>query len=141
MLPNSRKLIAKFLSFLFFLSLFSGSEFASANTPAVALPSFFNATTSFATVGGISVSNYTSVQATISVANGNVKLTSTTGLTQPTGYSSADWTSNTSTVISFSGTQADVNSALATLQYKANTIGTADTITVSTFVVGGAYDP
>ena len=141
MRPNSRKLIAKFLSFLFFLSLFSGSEFASANTPAVALPSFFNATTSFATVGGISVSNYTSVQATISVANGNVKLTSTTGLTQPTGYSSADWTSNTSTVISFSGTQADVNSALATLQYKANTIGTADTITVATFVVGGAYDP
>ena len=141
MRPNSRKLIAKFLSFLFFLSLFSGSEFASANTPAVALPSFFNATTSFATVGGISVSNYTSVQATISVANGNVKLTSTTGLTQPAGYSSADWTSNTSTVISFSGTQADVNSALATLQYKANTIGTADTITVATFVVGGAYDP
>ena len=141
MRPNSRKLIAKFLSFSFFLSLFSGSELASANTPAVALPSFFNATTSFATVGGISVSNYTSVQATISVANGNVKLTSTTGLTQPTGYSSADWTSNTSTVISFSGTQADVNSALATLQYKANTIGTADTITVATFVVGGAYDP
>jgi len=139
--PNSRKLIAKFLSFTFFLSLFSGSELASANTPAVALPSFFNATTSFATVSGISVSNYTSVQATISVANGNVKLTSTTGLTQPTGYSSADWTSNTSTVISFSGTQADVNSALATLQYKANTIGTADTITVATFVVGGAYDP
>ena len=141
MRPNSRKLIAKFLSFSFFLSLFSGSELASANTPAVALPSFFNATTSFATVSGISVSNYTSVQATISVANGNVKLTSTTGLTQPTGYSSADWTSNTSTVISFSGTQADVNSALATLQYKANTIGTADTITVATFVVGGAYDP
>ena len=141
MRPNSRKLIAKFLSFLFFLSLFSESEVASANTPAVALPSFFNATTSFATVSGISVSNYTSVQATISVANGNVKLTSTTGLTQPTGYSSADWTSNTSTVISFSGTQADVNSALATLQYKANTIGTADTITVATFVVGGAYDP
>ena len=141
MRPHSRKLIAKFLSFSFFLSLFSGSELASANTPAVALPSFFNATTSFATVGGISVSNYTSVQATISVANGNVKLTSTTGLTQPTGYSSADWTSNTSTVISFSGTQADVNSALATLQYKANTIGTADTITVATFVVGGAYDP
>jgi hypothetical protein len=138
---NSRKLIAKLVSFAFFLTLFSGAEVASANNPAVALPSSFNATTSFATVSGISVSNYTSVQATISVVNGNVKITSTAGLTQPTGYSSADWTSNSATVISFSGTQANVNSALATLQYKANTIGTADTITVATFVVGGAYDP
>jgi Fibronectin type III domain len=139
---NSKKVIAKFLAILLSVSLLLIADTASANNPAVALPSFFNATASFATVNGVSVSNYAgTVQATISVASGNVKIGTTTGLTQPTGYSSADWTSNTATVISFSGTQTNVNSALATLQYKANTIGTADTITVATFVSGGAYDP
>jgi hypothetical protein len=139
---SSKKVNPKFLAILLSVSLLSIADTASANNPAVALPSSFNATTSFATVSNVSVSNYTgTVQATISVVSGNVKLTTTAGLTQPTGYSSADWTSNTATVISFSGTQANVNSALATLQYKANTIGTADTITVATFVSGGAYDP
>jgi hypothetical protein len=139
---SSKKVNPKFLAILLSVSLLSIADTASANNPAVALPSSFNATTSFATVSNVSVSNYTgTVQATISVVSGNVKLTTTAGLTQPTGYSSADWTSNTATVISFSGTQTNVNSALATLQYKANTIGTADTITVATFVSGGAYDP
>ena len=142
MRASSKKVNPKFLAILLSVSLLSIADTASANNPAVALPSSFNATTSFATVSNVSVSNYTgTVQATISVVSGNVKLTTTAGLTQPTGYSSADWTSNTATVISFSGTQTNVNSALATLQYKANTIGTADTITVATFVSGGAYDP
>ena len=145
-LGKSRRHLARTISLTLTASLlFSGLSFftihsANAADPSVALPISINSTTSFATVSGVSVSNYTTVQATISVTAGNIKLSTTSGLTAPTGYSSADWTSNSSTVIAFSGTQANVNSALATLQYKATAIGTADTITVATFASGAAFD-
>jgi hypothetical protein len=135
--------IVNLLRFTFILVLVMNSLalITAANaSQSISLPSSFNATTSFSTVSGISVSNYTDVQATISVVNGYVKIGTTSNLSVPTGYGSAAWTSDTSREIAFSGTQSAVNTALASLQYKASAIGVADTITVTTFVAGSAYN-
>jgi hypothetical protein len=131
--------VTRFVPLSVFVGLIAAPSPANA-APGITLPSTFDATTSFTTVSGISVSDYTDVQATISVATGNIKITTTTGLSAPTGYNSSDWTSNSVREIAFTGTRANVNSALATLQYKAAALGDRDTITVTTFVSGAAYN-
>jgi hypothetical protein len=113
--------------------------------PAISLPSSFAATTSFSAVNGagsLAISGYLTqtVQANISTTSGNIKITTTTGLTAPTGYSSADWTSGTSDSFAFTGTETNVNNALNSLQFKAAAVGNTGTITVATFVAGAAYD-
>jgi hypothetical protein len=116
-------------------------------SPTVSLPSTLTAGTSFTNARGtgtISISGYdagASVQATVSVTSGNLKITTVTGLTAPTGYSSAAWTSDSSTEIAFYGLQTDVSNALNSLQYKASAVDAPATITVTTFAFGAAYNP
>ena len=57
------------------------------------------------------------VRMTVAVSGrGSVRITTTTGLSAPTGYTSAAWTAGGSE-ISFEGTVANVNAAFSTLQY------------------------
>jgi hypothetical protein len=116
-------------------------------SPSVSLPSTLTAGTSFTNARGagtISISGYdaaASVQATVSVTSGNLKITTVTGLTAPPGYSSADWTSGSTAEIAFYGAQTDVSNALNSLQYKASAVDAPATITVTTFAFGAAYNP
>ena len=58
------------------------------------------------------------VRMTVSVSgNGSVKIATTSGLSQVTGYPSANWTAGASE-IAFEGTVASVGAAFATLQYR-----------------------
>ena len=122
---------------------FPQSAFAS---PTITLPTTLSAGTSFASVnsaGALSISGYSagaSVQATIGVDEGFVKITTTTGLTAPAGYTSAAWTADTSTEIAFFGTEANVSTALNSLQYKASGANVPATISVTTFLQGGAFN-
>ena len=86
-----------------------------------------------------SVSGFsTDLIVTISVTNGTVKITTTDGLTAPTGYDSGDWTG--ASEIAFEGSQTDVNNALATLSYQGS--GSASTtLEASATPTGSAYNP
>lgn len=64
-----------------------------------------------------------------------VRLGTTTGLTAPTGYTSADWTSGGASEIAFEGNEANVNAALATLAYT----GGQGSISASLSQTGIAY--
>ena len=88
--------------------------------PSGTLPANTEAFTTINTAMGtpFSVSGFTNVRATVSVNAGNVKITATSGLTAPSGYASADWTSGSASTIAFEGSQTDVNAALLTLAYK-----------------------
>ena len=81
------------------------------------------------------ITGFTNVRATVSVNTGNVKITATSGLTAPSGYSSADWTGGWARNIAFEGSQADVNAALVTLAYK----GAAATVTVAASPIDVSY--
>jgi hypothetical protein len=82
------------------------------------------------------IDGFTDVRATVSVNTGNVQITTTSGLTAPSGYSSADWTSGSASTMAFEGSQTDVNAALLTLAYK----GTAATVTVAASPVDVTYN-
>lgn len=74
----------------------------------------------------------------ISVTSGTIKITTTAGLTAPTGYNSGEWTG--ASAIAFEGSQADVNNALATLSYQGS--GSASTtLEASATPTGSAYNP
>ncbi|MDA9787007.1 fibronectin type III domain-containing protein [Pontimonas sp.] len=74
-----------------------------------------------------------------SALSGEVKLGSTTGLTQSlTGYQ-VDATQSGLFEIAFEGTQAEVNAALETLQYKSPAGGGDETIGISASLAGAAY--
>ena len=64
--------------------------------------------------GTVSVTGFDPAGVRISAAQGNIRITTTTGLTAPNSASSADWTGASS--IAFEGTLADVNAALASLE-------------------------
>ena len=85
-----------------------------------------------------SVSGFsTDLVITLSGANGNIKITTTTGLTAPTGYAVGDWTG--SSTIAFEGSQTNVNNALATLSYIGS--GSASTtLEASATPTGAAYN-
>lgn len=72
----------------------------------------------------ITVSGLDPVKVIVSATSGTLKITTTTGLTAPTGYTSGQWSGTND--IGFEGSLVNVNSALATLQY----LGSG-TITVS----------
>ncbi len=115
--------------------------------PTVTLPTTLSAGTSFTNVnsaGTLSISGYgagLSIQVTVSVNRGYVKIGTTTGLTAPTGYSSSAWTANTSTEIAFYGSQTDVSNALNSLMYQAIAADAPATISVTSFVAGAAFNP
>jgi flagellin-like hook-associated protein FlgL len=73
-------------------------------------------------------SNSADVVAVISSSGGNLKLTSTDGLSSVTGYgAAATWTAGSNSVLGFSGTVEKVNAALRTLQVDAtNGLGSID---------------
>lgn len=74
-----------------------------------------------------------------SALSGEVKLGSTTGLTQSlTGYQS-DATQSGLNEIAFEGTPSEVNAALETLQYKSPSGGGDETIQISASLSGAAY--
>ena len=114
--------------------------------PTISLPATLTAGTSFTSAnsaGALSISGYdagASVQVTVSVTSGYVKIATTTGLTAPTGYTSAAWTSDTSAEIAFYGSQTNVSNALNSLLYKATAVDAPATITVTSFVAGAAYN-
>ena len=105
------------------------STIANASTESISLPSSFTGTTaSFQNVYSTSTpitsdsaSSSTDVyRVTFKVTGGGyIQLTTTTGLSAVTGYSSSDWTSGTATQISFTATSlSTINAATASLQYK-----------------------
>jgi len=74
-----------------------------------------------------------------SALSGEIKLGSTTGLTQSlTGYQS-DATQSGLYEIAFEGTSSEVNAALETLQYKSPSGGGDETIQISASLSGAAY--
>ena len=72
----------------------------------------------------VTVSGLDPLRVTVSASSGNIRVTTTSGLTAPTGYSSSDWAG--ASEIAFTGSLADVNAALATLGYQG-----AGTITIA----------
>lgn len=72
--------------------------------------------------------------------SGRVKLTSTTGLTESLdGYQADATTADGYAELAFEGTQAEVNAALETLQYKSPVGGGDETISISASLAGAAY--
>ena len=72
----------------------------------------------------VSVSGLDPLKVVLSASSGTLKITTTTGLSAPTGYTTGQWSG--ASEIALEGTLSNVNNALATLQY----LG-AGTITVS----------
>lgn len=70
------------------------------------------------------------VNVVVTASAGNIKLGTTTNLNAIAGYSSGNWTGNTSTTLGFNGTQSAVNTALASLQFKGITAATTPSISV-----------
>jgi len=95
--------------------------------------SFVSVEDSTTTITGFGGSD--TVLVTVTASTGKVKITTTTGLSAVTGYSSSDWTGGAAE-IAFTGTQANVNGALATLAYQNASITTA-TISVSAVLASG----
>jgi hypothetical protein len=99
-----------------------------AQAQSVTLPSSFDTLSLGSDVAYVSVSrtgvtpsiscpSCGNVRMTVAVSgNGSVRITTTTGLSAPTGYTSAAWTAGGSE-IAFEGTVANVNAAFSTLQY------------------------
>ncbi len=73
---------------------------------------------------------------TFSVSAGVIQITTTTGLSEVTGYPQANWTNGLATEIAFTGSLADVNNAAASLQYK----GGASVLTASVLNISAGGD-
>ena len=82
----------------------------------------YNSISSSGTI--VSVAGANPIKVVVSATAGTLKINATTGLTAPTGYTTAEWAG--AGEIGFSGSLSDVNNALATLEF----LG-AGTITVS----------
>lgn len=88
-----------------------------------------------------SISNFSgSVRVVVTTTNGTSKITTTTGLTAPTGYSSSDWTAGAAS-LGFEGSLTNVNNAIATISYKGTTAGSAASVQLSAISAGAAYNP
>ena len=78
----------------------------------------------------VSVSGADPIKAFVSTSSGNVRITTTSGLTAPTGFSSSDWSGSTS--IAIEGSLSNVNAALASLEMSGE--GTISVATASSNV-------
>ena len=103
--------------FLVFLKMSSGALAQSASVPTstvgVADTTIYNLISASSTK--VSVSGLDPLKVVVSANSGTLKITTTTGLSAPTGYTSGQWSG--ANEIAFEGTLSNVNNALATLQY------------------------
>lgn len=108
-----------------------------AHAQSVTAPSSINGNPdSFETISGVSVINLMgTIRVTVSVDTGNVQITTTSSLSAPQGYTTADWTSGTADEISFEGSLTNVNNALGALAYR----GFGGTLTTTASTAGAAY--
>lgn len=107
---------------------------------AVATPGSSNSTvTEFTVIGsGLSISGFSSnirVVISTSDASGELKLTTTSGLTAVAGYGNSSSLTTPGDEIAFEGPQSDANTALAGLQYKGASAG-SDTISIEVLDAG-----
>ena len=117
----------RFAALLFvFLSInfetFAQSASVPASTIHVADTTVYNLISASGTT--VSVSGLDPLKVVVSANSGTLQITTTTGLSAPTGYTSGQWAG--ASEIAFQGSLSNVNNALATLQYRG-----AGTITVS----------
>ncbi|MEA2088325.1 MAG: Ig-like domain-containing protein [Patescibacteria group bacterium] len=135
----NRVILISVLSFMCFFILKSNVHAAT-----ITMPSTLEAdTTSYVLLSSSgttsSVSGFsTDLIITLSVTSGTIKITTSTGLTAPTGYGSGDWTG--SSTIAFEGSQTNVNNALATLSYQGSG-SSSTTLEASATPTGAAYNP
>ena len=103
--------------FLVFLKMSSGALAQSASVPTstvgVADTTIYNLISASSTK--VSVSGLDPLKVVVSANSGTLKITTITGLSAPTGYTSGQWSG--ANEIAFEGTLSNVNNALATLQY------------------------
>lgn len=139
MQANSKRRISKFLAIFFFLSTFLLTSLGFAPTSfaitaaTVTVPGTIQVQASSATtnITGVSISG---LSGTILVAvglsnfpaNAVLRLPTTTGLTASYGFTSGSNIFASFTNISFTGTLANVNTALAALQYVSGATGTSN---------------
>ena len=96
-----------------------------------------------------SISGFTgTLLVSVVASDGNVKITTTSSLLQASGYCGysadnaaepSDCNGNSLTEIGFRGTQADINTALATLAFKGDGTAGSPTVTVSVTPAGTNY--
>jgi hypothetical protein len=115
MIMSSRlKIIALMVMFLI---MPFGALAQSASVPAsavrVADTTIYNLISASGTT--VSVSGLDPLKVVVSATSGTLKITTTTGLSAPTGYTTGQWSG--ASEIAFEGTLSNVNNALATLQY------------------------
>mgnify|MGYP001351730474 CR=1 FL=1 len=103
--------------FLIFWGMSSAALAQSASVPTstvgVADNTIYNLISASGTT--VSVSGLDPLKVVVSANSGTLKITTTTGLSAPTGYTSGQWSG--ANEIAFEGTLSNVNNALATLQY------------------------
>jgi hypothetical protein len=138
-----------FVAFLLFalsiIPILSASDIANAATSG-SMPASFSANNSgyrLLSESGTtpSVSGFTgNIQVVVTTTNGTSKITTTAGLSAPTGYSSADWTTGAAS-LGFEGSQSAINSAIATLSFKGTTVGVQAKVRVNANLGGAAYNP
>ena len=129
--------------FALLVCLFSSAALAqSVTVPAsvsVADSSVYNAIPGSGT--SVSVSGADPIKAFVSTSSGNVRITSTSGLTAPTGFSSSDWSGSTS--IAIEGSLSNVNAALASLEMRGEgtiSVATASSNVFYSTVTGNFYE-
>lgn len=111
---SSYAFLALLASFIFTnSSARSQSVTVPSSTYRVADTTIYNLISSSGTT--VSVSGLDPVKVVVSATAGTLKITTTTGLTAPTGYTSLQWSGTNE--IGFEGSLSSVNNALATLQY------------------------
>ena len=89
----------------------------------------------------VSVSGADPIKAFVSTSSGNVRITTTSGLTAPTGFSSSDWSGSTS--IAIEGSLSNVNAALASLEMSGEgtiSVATASSNVFYSTVTGNFYE-
>lgn len=144
---KSTKFINGFLALILALGAVALTDINKAQAASVSRPAaeVGVSTTDWTSVctGSCDLTGFTStVKVVVWVANGYVRLQSTSGFgTALDGYPSANWTNGLSNEIGFTASQANANAALEGLQYKANGSGTYELkITVVDFQSGTASD-
>ena len=75
------------------------------------------------------------VTVSVSAGSGAIRINTTTGLTAPDGYTTAQWTSGSATEIAFEGMETALDNALASLQFRGSSGSISSTVTPA----GAAY--
>ena len=75
------------------------------------------------------------VTVSVSAGSGAIRINTTTGLTAPDGYTTAQWTSGSATEIAFEGMETALDNALASIQFRGSSGSISSTVTPA----GAAY--